>query len=125
MSDLNPAMWISAGLADGQPVLDFGATSTPSMNQGSNPPSHTISLRHGSTSNLHFDHLWNNLESVPLFNTTGYTDPASLAGFRLQNQVSSAANDKQSGGPQFGAQLVGGGYVTGRAIYPEAHPSML
>ena len=120
ISALNPATWISASLADGQPAFDFGATSTPSMNQGSNPPSHMIALRHGSTSDLHFDHLWNNLDSAPLFDTTGYTGPANLAGFGLHNQVSSV-NDSQGGGLQFGAQLVGGGYVTGRAIYPEAH----
>ena len=121
MSPLNHAIWISSSPATGQPVLDFGATSTPSMNLGSNPPSHTIAPRQGPTRALHFDHLWNNLESFPFVNTGGYTDPANLAGFRLQNQASSAANDSQSGGPQFGAQLVGGGYVAGRAIYPEAH----
>ena len=119
MSTLNPATWISASLADGQPVFDFGATSTPPMNQGSNSPSHTIE-RHQWTSELHFDHLWNNWESALLFNTTGYTDPPNLPGFGLQNQISSV-NGSQSGGLQFGAQLMGGGYVTGRAIYPEAH----
>ena len=118
MSALNPATWVSASLADGQPVFEYGATSTPSINQGSNPPSHTVASRHGWTSELYFDHQWNNLESAPLFSTTGDTDPVNLAGYWLQNRVSSAANDSQSSDLQFGAQLVDGGYVTGRADLP-------
>lgn len=93
------------------------------MNQGSNPPSHTIALQHEWTNDLHFGRLWNNFEPTSLLSTTGYTNLANLPGFELQNQVSSAARNSQSGGLQFGAPLVGGGYATGRAEYPEAHSS--
>jgi len=90
----------------------LGATTTPTVDQRSNPSLHTDPLHHQWNTGLHFetsDPLLNNFGAPSLFSTTEYMNPASLTGLMLQNRFSSAAGNSQSDAFQFGTQLMGKG----------------
>jgi len=95
------------------PELGFGASHTPSMNQGFNPSNFSLPVAQ--------NHLWPSLDpfgAAPLFNSTGYPSTATFTGLGQQKQ---AAGNNQSTVPSYGARVAGGRWVSETLDNPEAH----
>jgi hypothetical protein len=100
--------------ANQSPGLNFGELQTSSMNQGFNSlnPSHMVGQQNQWITDSCFppnDPSLNIFNSLDLFDPTGTSNLASLAGLRQQHQLLPATVNNENNVPLSGTQMMGGG----------------
>ena len=105
---------VAGPLAHRPQGFDFGSTTSPLMDQGFNPSilTHTSTHQHQLNAGPRVptsNHLLNTFGASLLFDTMGYTDPASITGLVQNEYLSSSAGSSQRVVPPFGTEGVGGG----------------